>query len=133
MEKRTHFTEKQLLHFRAKLEAKRNSLVGTEREAEYEGLIGLSDDETGEISHIRTHSADLGTQEFDRDLDLEFAEKETEEIQDVAAALLRIHDHTYGFCENCDREIPFSRLEALPETQYCLDCERKLHAGKENH
>ena len=32
----------------------------------------------------------------------------------------------YGICESCGQRIAPARLEILPETTYCLECQRKL-------
>ena len=44
--------------------------------------------------------------------------------KEVVDALARIEGGTYGRCENCGREIPFERLEALPSTRFCMDCKQ---------
>jgi DnaK suppressor protein len=42
----------------------------------------------------------------------------------VAAALQRIADGTYGVCEVCGGPIPAERLEALPHARLCVPCQR---------
>ena len=37
-------------------------------------------------------------------------------------ALKRIDDPEFGFCADCGEEIPFARLQAMPETTFCVDC-----------
>lgn len=44
------------------------------------------------------------------------------EAQQIKAALLRIEDGSYGFCVQCDEEIPAKRLELLPHTPLCTNC-----------
>lgn len=48
-----------------------------------------------------------------------------EELKDVVGALERIERSTYGKCENCEKNIDTKRLEAIPETKVCIDCENK--------
>jgi RNA polymerase-binding transcription factor len=52
-----------------------------------------------------------------------------EELQgrrsETVAALARIDEGTYGKCENCGRDIPAERLEALPTARLCVDCKQK--------
>jgi len=43
-------------------------------------------------------------------------------------ALARIEEGTYGWCQECGAEIPFERLEALPSTPYCVQCQAR-HVG----
>ena len=44
------------------------------------------------------------------------------EAQQIKAALQRIDDGSYGFCVQCDNEIPEKRLELLPHTPLCTNC-----------
>ena len=43
---------------------------------------------------------------------------------EVAAALGRFAEGTYGLCERCGREIGAERLEALPSTRLCVSCKQ---------
>ncbi|MFH0820134.1 MAG: TraR/DksA C4-type zinc finger protein [bacterium] len=36
----------------------------------------------------------------------------------------KLENGTYGFCK-CGKAIPLARLEAVPFTEYCLDCKTK--------
>ena len=40
----------------------------------------------------------------------------------VQEALDRIDDGTYGLCQNCGQPIGDARLEAMPETRWCINC-----------
>ncbi len=44
------------------------------------------------------------------------------EAQQIKAALQRIEDGSFGYCVQCDEEIPEKRLELLPHTPLCTDC-----------
>ena len=101
-----------------------------------EGLTEESEGESlGELSAIDQHQADVGTETFNRERDLSILEQVEAELADVAHALRRLDDGTYGTCEVCGREIPEERLEALPATRLCLEhqaeAEREVrHAGE---
>ena len=43
-------------------------------------------------------------------------------LQEVNNALERIKKNTYGFCENCQKEIDIDRLRANPSAKTCLKC-----------
>jgi DnaK suppressor protein len=45
-------------------------------------------------------------------------------LRQVRAALDRIKDGSYGICLSCEDEIPPQRLEAVPWTPYCIQCQR---------
>jgi DnaK suppressor protein len=46
-------------------------------------------------------------------------------LEDVLAALSQIEDGNYGFCQDCHKPIPVSRLTALPWARRCLECQAK--------
>ena len=48
----------------------------------------------------------------------------------IRAALDRIAEGTYGECLNCGKTIGIKRLEALPWTPYCIDCQEKIENGE---
>ena len=43
-------------------------------------------------------------------------------LQDVLSALERIEKGTYGFCENCQKEIDLKRLRVNPSAKNCIKC-----------
>lgn len=50
--------------------------------------------------------------------------------KEITRAIKRIDDGTYGKCENCGRDIPIERLEAIPTTSLCVECKQ---AGSARH
>jgi DnaK suppressor protein len=44
------------------------------------------------------------------------------QLQDILDALKRIERGTYGFCENCRKEIDIERLRANPSAKTCIKC-----------
>jgi RNA polymerase-binding transcription factor DksA len=45
---------------------------------------------------------------------------------DVKAAMARIEDGRYGFCENCEEAIAPRRLDAVPWARYCVRCQDSI-------
>ncbi len=43
-------------------------------------------------------------------------------IEEIDDALVRIEFGRYGICQECDRPIPFDRLEATPSARSCAGC-----------
>jgi DnaK suppressor protein len=60
------------------------------------------------------------------------SENETELLQMVDGALQRMDDGTYGQCLSCGREIGIKRLEAVPWTHLCIDCQSKAEEMDRN-
>lgn len=47
-------------------------------------------------------------------------------LDEVDEALQRVAAGTYGTCVGCGQAIPDARLQALPASARCMDCQRKL-------
>jgi DnaK suppressor protein len=50
-------------------------------------------------------------------------------LQLVEEALSRIREGSYGECVNCGNELNAKRLEAVPWTRYCINCQEKVEQG----
>jgi DnaK suppressor protein len=55
----------------------------------------------------------------------QLVELESRELGQIEQALHRITTGTYGRCESCGRRISAARLNALPYTDRCIDCQRE--------
>ncbi len=45
------------------------------------------------------------------------------QLKQVEGALISIGEGSYGSCRSCKREIHPDRLDARPETPFCIDCQ----------
>jgi DnaK suppressor protein len=54
----------------------------------------------------------------------QLVELESRELGQIDQALGRIAAGTYGRCESCGRRIPAARLNAIPQTNSCIGCQR---------
>ncbi len=72
------------------------------------------------------HMADVGTEVFEQELDWGLARHLETSFERVKTAEAKFEDGTYGICESCGERIELARLEAMPETPYCLDCQTRL-------
>jgi DnaK suppressor protein len=50
-------------------------------------------------------------------------------IAELEHALERLEEGSYGICESCGKPIDLERLEALPQTELCIECARKADPG----
>lgn len=48
----------------------------------------------------------------------------------VDSALARIREGNFGECISCGNEINAKRLDAVPWTRYCIECQEKLEKGQ---
>lgn len=79
--------------------------------------------ESGDISAVRLHMADTGTDTADQEFDAANAARQTTELAEIDAALERLYEHAeeYGRCERDGEPIPFERLDVLPWARLCLE------------
>ncbi len=49
-------------------------------------------------------------------------ENEREILKDVDHALVQLEQGTYGYCEQCRKQISGKQLKAIPWARFCLDC-----------
>jgi DnaK suppressor protein len=67
-------------------------------------------------------SGEGGTVTVDRERNLALSGQATLAVEEIDAALRRIADKTYGYCERCFQPIPKPRLRALPYARLCVAC-----------
>ena len=109
------------------LQAERARLEGLRAEFEREGLRQRPErEDLSQLSAVDQHPADEGTETFDRERDLSIREQVEGELAEVARALRRLDDGTYGRCEACGAPIGTSRLLAEPAARLCLADQRAL-------
>ena len=56
----------------------------------------------------------------------QLAQMESRELMQIERAMARIREGSYGSCEMCTKKIPVARLNALPYTTLCIECQRDL-------
>lgn len=115
-----------LKHYTKLLLQKRAELL---KELGMESNVFLSHqtESSGDLSNYSFHPADQGTDEERRELSSLLATLEGKTIEDVDDALRKIYSKRgeYGKCEKCGKSIDDKRLEAIPYTKLCLECQRK--------
>ena len=47
-------------------------------------------------------------------------------LKQVESALSAFEDGSYGACKSCEGEINPERLDARPETPFCIDCQERF-------
>ncbi len=60
------------------------------------------------------------------ELHSQLAALESRELAQIETAIEKVQLGTYGRCDHCAKAIPLARLQALPFTAMCIDCQRKL-------
>lgn len=52
------------------------------------------------------------------------------QLGQVKRALDRLKEGSFGECVHCGTQIGVKRLEALPWTPYCIECQEKIERGE---
>ena len=73
-------------------------------------------------THDISKFADLGSENYEVEFDMEMLEKEGEEIREIVAAIKRVDDGTFGKCGACGKRIRKPRLVAIPYAKLCVKC-----------
>jgi len=59
----------------------------------------------------------------ERELAIRTLDRESTLLRQVRSALSRIADGSYGTCLHCEEDISIKRLNAVPQTSYCITCQ----------
>ncbi|MCX7921800.1 MAG: TraR/DksA C4-type zinc finger protein [Clostridia bacterium] len=77
-----------------------------------------------ELSNYDNHPAEIGTELFQVQLNNALMVHEEHLLNDIHDALKRIDHGTFGICAYCGKDIKEERLEAIPYTRVCMECEQ---------
>jgi DnaK suppressor protein len=108
--------EYQRLYFRQKLLNWREEIIRQTKET----LEGLHEDS---VQHADL--ADRATSETDRALELRARDRQRKLVAKIDAALARIEDGTYGYCEETGEPIGLKRLDARPIATLSLEAQER--------
>ena len=112
--------------FRRNLMNLRSRLSGNISHLAEEALRANGNETSGNLSHAPLHIADMGSDSFEQEFTLSLMQNEEQVLEEIAAAMERIRDGSFGKCEECQGDIPKARLKTLPYARRCVECARKL-------
>ena len=108
-------------YFRAKLNAWKDDILRESRET----LENLQEE-----SQNHPDMADRASSESDRSLELRTRDRQRKLISKIDAAVKRIDDGTYGYCEETGDPIGIARLDARPIATLSLEAQ-EMHERRE--
>lgn len=115
----------ELAQYKKTLLELRQKMVENVNFMEDEALGKSRQEASGDLSNVPIHMADVGTDNYDRDLTIGLIQNGEEELRAIDEALERIGDKTYGTCEECGKKVSKVRLTALPYVKNCIECQRQ--------
>ncbi|RYH10455.1 RNA polymerase-binding protein DksA [Tropicimonas sp. IMCC6043] len=116
--------ERQLEYFRRKLTAWKEDLLADSRDT-IEGL----QESTRNIPDV----ADRASEETDRALELRTRDRQRKLVGKIDAALRRIGDGEYGYCEETGEPISLKRLDARPIATLSLEAQERHERREKVH
>lgn len=111
-----YMSPRQLLYFRTKLTQWRDELIAESQET---------------LDHLRSEIRDVGdeaeraSRESDNILELRTRDRYRKLLNKIDAAMKRIEDGSYGYCEETGEEIGLGRLEARPIATLTVDAQER--------
>ena len=107
---------RQRAYFRSKLVAWRNEILREARETL---------DHLAEESANHPDLADRASSETDRAIELRARDRQRKLISKIDAAMQRIDDGTYGYCEETGEPISLKRLDARPIATLSIEAQER--------
>jgi DnaK suppressor protein len=112
----TFMNERQKEYFRAKLLAWKDDILKESKET----ISHLQEE-----NHVLPDLADRASSETDRSLELRTRDRQRKLIAKIDAALKRIEDGTYGYCEETGEPISLKRLDARPIATLSIEAQER--------
>ena len=86
----------------------------------------LESNQTGGRSPgVPNHLAELASDNFEKNLDLDLASSEGKLLAKINNALAKLDKNLFGVCEKCHKKIDKKRLRALAYAELCITCQKK--------
>jgi len=111
---------KKLDYFKDKLLQKQLSLMKMVQRTE-----GYGREKEPDIQDV----ADMAVESYTKEFNFGKSSGDRAILQLIREALDRIKDKSYGTCTNCENVIGPKRLEAVPWTRLCIQCQDLLEKG----
>jgi DnaK suppressor protein len=113
--------KKKLDYFKKRLESRQVDLRRTVSRTEQDGRT-VDEDSAQDI-------ADRAASSYTKEFLFHQSNNDRQLLQMVETALERIREGNFGECISCGKEINAKRLEAVPWTRHCIECQEKLEQG----
>jgi DnaK suppressor protein len=111
---------KKLDYYKEKLQQKQVSL--TKMVQRTEGYSREKDQDTQDV-------ADMAVESYTKEFNFGKSSGDRHILHLIREALDRIADKSYGTCINCENVIGPKRLDAVPWTRLCIECQGLLEKG----
>ncbi|HTA22103.1 MAG TPA: TraR/DksA family transcriptional regulator [Terriglobales bacterium] len=114
--------KKKLDAFKKRLETRQQELRRMVTRTEQDGRT-VDEDSAQDI-------ADRAASSYTKEFLFHQSNNDRQLLQMVENALSRIREGTFGECISCGKDINAKRLDAVPWTRHCIECQEKLEQGQ---
>ena len=114
--------KKKLDGFKKRLETRQQELGRMVTRTEQDGRT-VDEDSAQDI-------ADRAASSYTKEFLFHQSNNDRQLLQMVENALSRIREGTFGECISCGKDINAKRLDAVPWTRHCIECQEKLEQGQ---
>jgi DnaK suppressor protein len=114
--------KKKLEYFKKKLEARQHDLRHAVSRNQQDGR-SADDEATQDI-------ADRAASSYNKEFLFSQSNQDRQLLLLVDGALARLREGSFGECVSCGKEINAKRLEAVPWTRHCIECQEKAEKGQ---
>lgn len=113
--------KKKLDYFKKRLETRQQELRRTVSRTQEDGRT--ADEDTAQ------DIADRAASSYTKEFLFSQSNNDRQLLLMVDGALARLREGSFGECISCGKEINPKRLEAVPWTRHCIECQEKLEQG----
>lgn len=113
--------KKKIDYFKKRLETRQQELRRMVSRTEQDGRT-VDEESTQDI-------ADRAASSYNKEFLFHQSNNDRQLLQMVDNALGRMREGSFGECISCGKEINMKRLEAVPWTRHCIECQEKLEKG----
>lgn len=113
--------KKKLESFKKRLETRQDELRRMVSRTEQDGRT-IDEDSAQDI-------ADRAASSYTKEFLFHQSNNDRQLLQMVEKALSRLREGSFGECISCGKEINAKRLEAVPWTRHCIECQEKAEQG----
>ena len=114
--------KKKLDTFKKRLEEKQSEIRKIVQRTEQDGRDADSE--------VAQDIADKAANSYNKEFLFHQSTAERRQLNMIQGALDRIRSGNYGQCISCGDDINAKRLEAVPWTRYCINCQEKMEKGQ---
>ncbi|HEY8669321.1 MAG TPA: TraR/DksA family transcriptional regulator [Terriglobales bacterium] len=113
--------KKKLESFRKRLETRQQELRRMVTRTQQDGRN--ADEDTAQ------DVADKAASSYNKEFLFHQSNADRQLLMMVESALVRLREGNFGECIACGKEINAKRLDAVPWTRHCIECQEKLEQG----